>query len=141
MGQQSLAALRMRRILIGGEDDVAAGGIRQRLDRLGGGCRFGIGVDSDLAEVMAEAGLHEGADGGVERLAGGAQRIVDDRRRRGLFRAARFDPLRLQWFRLTLGTARPASAGALELRRRGAHHPFGDAVGFLFVEVSGGADR
>ena len=50
----------VRRILPGAEDDVTTCGIGTSLDETCAGCGAAIGVDADLAEVVAEARLKVG---------------------------------------------------------------------------------
>jgi len=82
-----------RHVLLHRKSDIFAHRIRQRIHCP---CRFGrpcIRVDADAAEVVAEAGLEEGAGGGVERLAGRAQYFVHDGRHFSWFRRAVRSPL------------------------------------------------
>ena len=78
--QQAAARVVVRSVLAGGKDDVV-------IDRVGagaelaGGCRCArIGVQADVAQVRAEARLHEGARGGIEGVTRGAKDFVNQRR-------------------------------------------------------------
>ncbi len=105
------------------------------------GCR--AGMHSHSRKAVAEARLHEGTCGGIERLARGAQHFLDDGWCCNLSRVAGLDALPLQALMfparlLCLAFGAPSTAGtsALELRLWHAHHLFGDAVCFLLVNVS-----
>jgi hypothetical protein len=93
------------------------------------------GSHAHLAEIMAETRLHEGARGGIEGLAGGAKRLVDDRRRgsgtgargSGRFALERFFTALLAFaigagFAAagTLALKRTAGSGGESSRRRGS---------------------
>ena len=73
-----------RGIFPGSKYNIAPVGEGARLHRLGRGRRRAVGVHPHLAEIMAEARLHELADGAVEWPAGRAQNFVDERRGFGL---------------------------------------------------------
>ena len=70
VGEEGAARVRGGGILAGGKGDVRAGRVGVGIDGASGFGGVRVGVDADVAEVMAEAGLEEGACGGVERMAG-----------------------------------------------------------------------
>ena len=113
--------LARRRILICAEDDIVAHCVSQRIHRTRRCCRVCIGVHANLAEVMAEARLHETACGGVERLAGRAQHLADDGRHSPSFHMNAGMVLPPQAFLAALlafaGRSRDAAAGAFALER------------------------
>ena len=78
VGEEGAAGAGVRGVLASVEGNMRAYGVRVGVDRArgSGGCR--IGVDADVAEIMAEAGLEEGASGGVERMARRTKDVTDD---------------------------------------------------------------
>src|SRR5215212_6452809 len=69
MCDQLPACNRMRRILAGVEHYVVPHGVGYSVDRPRRLSRPLVRVHSDVAEVVAETSFHEGACGGIERLA------------------------------------------------------------------------
>ena len=85
---------------------VGAGG-----NLLGGARGVAVVVDADGGEIGAEPGLKKSPAGGVERAAGGAQRIIDGGRSFGFGR--------VRWFALQGGVFLLAGrAFAADARRR-----------------------
>src|SRR6266513_1863748 len=137
VGEEGAARVCGGRILTGGENDVRAGSIGMSVDGAGrvGGVR--VGVDADIAEVVAEARLEEGACGGVQRMARRAENVTDDAGNVGWSggggSATANGGLRL--FLLALfthffaGRAGAGCAGVL------THDGAGDVVGFAFFGV------
>ena len=84
-------------------------------------------MHSYLAEIMAKAWLHEGARGGIKRLARSMHDIMHDWRNRGIvpkseFRVPSFalKPFLATFFALP-GWARSAAAGAFALQHATGH--------------------
>jgi hypothetical protein len=77
----------VRRKLAGGEDDVAADGIRESTDGVSGLCSTRAGVDANAAEVVTKTRLEEFATGRVEGRTGGAEDFVNDTRNGGRLRS------------------------------------------------------
>ena len=127
-----------------GKYNVPPHGVGLRTDG-GGGTGGGlIGVDPDVAELAAEARLHEGAGTAVEGLAGRTQGFVDDRRSRDRANCRPgTEALHAQavGFVLAFGATAAAGALALEVQLRHPHHLFGDAVSLLLEFVSRLVDR
>ena len=101
-----------------------------------------IGVNAHMAEVVAEAGLEEGASGGVERMAGGTEDIADDARdmgRGGRRRGAALDGgdglfLLALFAHFCAGRAGTWDTGGF------AHDGAGNVVGFALFGVVGIVD-
>ena len=115
----------------------------RRIHRLRGFRRPLFRVNSDLAEVVAETAFHEGAGLRIERPASaeGLQQAVGG----GCVQVGRIwrvDPTLNQRVLSGTGRARRSATGARgarsflpSVRNRHAHHPVGDAVGFLLVRI------
>jgi hypothetical protein len=72
--------------LAGGEDDVAADGVRESADSVSRLCSTRVGVDANAAEVVTETRFEEFAAGRVEGRTGGAEDFMNDRRNGGRLR-------------------------------------------------------
>jgi len=152
--------------LVGAEHDVMSRRVGEGVEVLRRLSRGGAGMQPHLREVAIEARLHEGAGVSIEWPPAAAGAALDDRRHVGRRRARPGEPLDdaihlAQRIRCGLVTARPrgerllgvlsagiatratAAAGAWRVVRRGchAHDLTGDALGLLFVDIAGGADR
>jgi len=101
------------------KDDVIADGIGQRVDGLRRLRSPGIGMHPHLAEVMAEAGLHEGTRRRRKRLTRGVQNLMHDGWDRGRLSRVHGEALQLLPFLLTLRTffrfSPSSTAGTLAL--------------------------
>src|SRR5271166_2805326 len=116
MRQQSLTGVRAGSVLPAAENNVRPRGVGQRVDAFGGSRRLIVGMDADMGEIPAEAGLEERAALRIERLAGRVQHLVDDA---GRLAGTRFRGRGRFWTRdLALF---PFTSGALtaKLRRAG----------------------
>jgi hypothetical protein len=80
----------VRRKLAGGEDDVAADGIRESTDGVSGLRSTRAGVDANATEVVTKTRFEEFAAGRVEGRAGGAEDFMNDRRNGGRLRGTRY---------------------------------------------------
>jgi hypothetical protein len=146
MRQECAAERRLGCVLAGIKGNVGTRGIREGVD---GARRFGglvAGVDADVAEVVAEAGLEESARGGVKGVPGGAENVGDDVRnmRWGCGSAGAAVDCRLSLFLLALVThLAVVGTGAWSRSREAgmrAHDGVGNVVGCAFVRVVGIAD-
>jgi hypothetical protein len=146
VGYQGAAARRVRLVLIVGENDVVARGVSIRLNGTRRGSRLLAGVNADVAEVLAEAGLEKGAGGGVERMSG---RTEDVAHHAWEVRGGRWPGGAAldSWPRLFLLAlcAHFAIVGAGTWGRRrevgvGMHYGVGKLVGLAFFGVGGVAD-
>jgi hypothetical protein len=72
VGQQHMSGRGPRQVMPGSEHDVAADGIGAGADCSSRRGSLSIHMESNVAEVMAEPGLHQGAGGGVQRLTAAA---------------------------------------------------------------------
>jgi hypothetical protein len=97
-----------------------------------------------VAEVIAEARLHEGAGGAVEWLARRTQDVMDDRGS-GLWSSPSLFSMNLRLFLFLASRAFAlyllflCARGAFSLHgnwRRHPHHLVGYAVGLLFVDIA-----
>lgn len=75
--QQASSVGRTRSKLGGAENDIPTHRIGKRIDCPGRFCRAAIRVHPYVTEILAEARLHAGASGGVERLSAGAEHLTD----------------------------------------------------------------
>lgn len=89
MAEQSLATNAVRRVLTAGKNDIGAGGVGQCVDGPRRCRRSRIRVNTDVAEVVAKAWLHESASSWFEWLAHAVnwrksirQRVIFSGRRR-----------------------------------------------------------
>ena len=80
--EQLAAARAAGRVLTGREDDVRAGSVGRGIDGASR-CRGAlVGVNTNVAEVVAEAAFEVGASLTIERRSRRAQHVVNNRRRR-----------------------------------------------------------
>src|SRR6185369_13649155 len=79
VGQQTITAIGVRRVLSGAENDVVAHRVRQCVDRVGRLRRTRVRVHAHVAEVVSETRLEPRARRWVERQSGRVQHVVDDR--------------------------------------------------------------
>src|SRR5688572_7913942 len=68
VGDEVAAAVGIRLVFAGSEGDVVARGVGVGVDGAGGVAGLRVGMDSHLAEIMAEAGLHEITRARVQRV-------------------------------------------------------------------------
>lgn len=83
MREQPSAGFGVRPVLPGGKRDIAADRIGARVDGLRRCRALAVGMHAHIAEIGAEARLHEAARRRIERPAGRAQHLMHDRRRGG----------------------------------------------------------
>jgi hypothetical protein len=153
MGQQALAARRLRREAALVEDDPVADGVGVGGDvSRGGGSRVVV-MDAHARKVVAEAGLHEAAGGWRQRTSCALQNAVHRGWR--AVRGVRAGGVALQDLVLLPAGIAGSAAGALALQgsmggnaregpvdlgRTGPGGVIGRALGFALVAVFGGID-
>jgi len=119
MSKKSPAILSAWPVLLRAKSDLGSRSISSRTHRVCRAIGSGVRVDAYFAKVVTEARFHEGAGGRVERLAGRAQRLMDDGRGQGRPVAAvgpalQARPLLAALLALAVHAGR-AAAGALTL--------------------------
>jgi len=129
VGEQSVAAVCPRSISSLTESDVPPDGVGKGLYCLGRLRGRVIRMHPDVAKVMPETRLEERARRGIERLPGGAQHVVDDRRG---FRHPSIAACRVALHQRNNAIERlPFSR-----RSRHPHHLLGHTVSFLLVLIA-----